>query len=75
MAEVRKESAGFAIVERNCPIAVVAARHPEICDHEAALFGRTLKWKTTLVSCQARGGTTCVFRIGRARGAADPRPR
>jgi predicted ArsR family transcriptional regulator len=69
MAEVTKDADGFAIVERNCPIAEIARRHPEICDHEAALFGRTLKWKTTLVSCHARGGGTCVFRIGRARGA------
>ncbi len=75
MAEVRKDADGFAIVERNCPIAEIAERHPEICDHEAALFGRVLKWKTTLVSCRARGGGTCEFRIGRARGATEPSPR
>jgi len=71
MAEVRNDTEGVALVERNCPIAAIARRHPEICDHEAALLGRALKWKTTLVSCQARGGETCVFRIGRARGVTD----
>lgn len=71
MAEVRRDTEGVALVERNCPIAAIARRHPEICDHEAALLGRALKWKTTLVSCQARGGQVCVFRIGRARGVTD----
>jgi predicted ArsR family transcriptional regulator len=67
MAEVRQDADGVALIERNCPIATLAARHPEICDHEASLFSRTLKWKTTLESCQARGDGVCVFRIGRAK--------
>lgn len=66
MAEVRRGPEGeVSLVERNCPIAALAARHPEICDREAALFSRTLKWKTTLTSCQARGDGICVFRIGK----------
>jgi predicted ArsR family transcriptional regulator len=70
MAEVRRGPDGdVSLVERNCPIAALAARHPEICEREAALFSRTLKWKTTLTSCQARGDGVCVFRIGKA-----PRP-
>jgi predicted ArsR family transcriptional regulator len=66
MASVRRDEDGVALVERNCPIAAVASRYPQICRHEAALFGRTLKWKTTLHSCQATGDRVCVFRIGRA---------
>jgi len=75
MAEVRREpDGGVALIERNCPIATLAAKHPEICDHEASLFSRTLKWKTTLESCQARGDGVCVFRIGRAKPAATAVP-
>jgi DeoR family transcriptional regulator, suf operon transcriptional repressor len=66
MASVQSDENGVALVERNCPIVAVAARFPQICRHEAALFGRTLKWKTTLQSCQATGDAVCVFRIGRA---------
>lgn len=71
MAEViRGPDGAVSLVERNCPIAALAARHPEICEREAALFSRTLKWKTTLTSCQARGDGVCVFRIGKPpRGA------
>ena len=70
MAEVRREpDGGVSLVERNCPIAALAARYPEICEREAALFSRTLKLKTTLTSCQARGDGVCVFRIGK-----PPRP-
>jgi predicted ArsR family transcriptional regulator len=65
MASVRTDQEGVALVERNCPIAAIAARYPEICEAEAALFGRTLRWKTSLVSCQAKGDGVCVFRIGR----------
>jgi predicted ArsR family transcriptional regulator len=68
MAEVRRgEDGGVSLVERNCPIAALAARYPEICEREAALFSRTLKWKTTLTSCQARGDGVCAFRIGKPR--------
>ena len=66
MASVKSDENGVALVERNCPILEVAARFPQICRHEAALFGRTLKWKTTLQSCQATGDAVCVFQIGRA---------
>ena len=75
MAEVRREpDGGVALIERNCPVATLAAKHPEICDHEASLFSRTLKWKTTLESCQARGDGVCVFRIGKAKPAATAVP-
>ncbi|HEX7078298.1 MAG TPA: helix-turn-helix domain-containing protein [Candidatus Eisenbacteria bacterium] len=76
MASVRRDAEGVALVERNCPIAAAAARHPEICRHEAALFGRTLRWKTSLVACRATGDPACVFRVGRApaRSAAEPPP-
>jgi predicted ArsR family transcriptional regulator len=75
MAEVQQDAqGGIALIERNCPIATLAAKHPEICDHEASLFSRTLKWKTTLESCQARGDGVCVFRIGRAKPAATAVP-
>jgi predicted ArsR family transcriptional regulator len=68
MAEVKRgEDGGVSLVERNCPIAALAARYPEICEREAALFSRTLKWKTTLTSCQARGDSVCAFRIGKPR--------
>lgn len=67
MASVRRDEDGVALIERNCPIAAVAARYPQICEHEAALFSRTLKWKATLRACQATGDAVCVFQIGRGR--------
>jgi predicted ArsR family transcriptional regulator len=78
MAEVKRDEAGVTLIERNCPIATLAAKHPEICDHEAALFSRTLGWKANLVSCQAWGDGVCAFRVGRAKhsstGAGDGPP-
>jgi predicted ArsR family transcriptional regulator len=70
MAEVKRDRDGVTLVERNCPIATLAAKYPQICDHEAALFSRTLGWKANLVSCQARGDGVCAFRVGRAKAAA-----
>lgn len=64
MASVRKERDGVAVVERNCPVAKVASRFPQICDHEAALFERVLGKKVALGCCQARGDALCEFRIG-----------
>lgn len=68
MASVRKEPDGVAVVERNCPIAQVAARFPQICDHEAALFQRVLGTEVDLACCQARGAALCEFRIGTRAG-------
>jgi predicted ArsR family transcriptional regulator len=64
MASVRKERVGLAVVEQNCPIAKVASRFPQICEHEAALFQRVLRRKVELACCQARGDALCEFRIG-----------
>jgi predicted ArsR family transcriptional regulator len=69
MASVRRDEDGVALIERNCPIAAVAARYPQICRREAELFSRTLKWKTTLRACQATGDAVCVFQIGRGRSS------
>ena len=52
-----------ALIERHCPIAELASRHPEICRHEAALFARLLGRPVTLASCQALGGSVCQFRL------------
>ncbi len=52
-----------ALIERHCPIAELATRHPEICRHEAALFARLLGRPVTLASCQALGGAVCQFRL------------
>jgi len=73
MASVRRDEEGVALIERNCPIAAVAARYPQICRREAALFSRTLKWKTTLRACQAQGDAVCVFQIGRGRAPESGR--
>jgi predicted ArsR family transcriptional regulator len=70
MAEVKRDQDGVTLLERNCPIATLAAKYPQICDREAALFSRTLGWKAHLVSCQAKGDGVCAFRVGRAKGAA-----
>jgi predicted ArsR family transcriptional regulator len=67
MAEVKRDQEGVTLLERNCPIATLAAKYPQICDREAALFSRTLGWKAHLVSCQARGDGVCAFRVGRAK--------
>jgi predicted ArsR family transcriptional regulator len=70
MAEVKRDQDGVTLLERNCPIATLAAKYPQICDREAALFSRTLGWKAHLVSCQAKGDGVCAFRVGRAKAAA-----
>ena len=70
MAEVKRDQEGVTLLERNCPIATLAAKYPQICDREAALFSRTLGWKAHLTSCQARGDGICAFRIGRAKAAS-----
>jgi predicted ArsR family transcriptional regulator len=67
MAEVKRDQEGVTLLERNCPIATLAAKYPQICDREAALFSRTLGWKAHLVSCQAKGDGVCAFRVGRAK--------
>jgi len=74
MASVRRDGGGLAIVERNCPIARLAARYPQICRHEAALFARTLGERVELISCQALGDSICTFEIGAAAVASAPAP-
>lgn len=64
MASVRKERVGLTVVEQNCPIAKVASRFPQICNHEATLFQRVLRRNVELACCQARGDALCEFRIG-----------
>jgi predicted ArsR family transcriptional regulator len=65
MAEVEKGREGPALVERNCPIASVAKRHPRICDFEASLFRRVLGRNVALSQCQAKGDTICRFQLAR----------
>ena len=69
MAAVEKDGQERALVERNCPIAAVAALHPRICDHEAALYRRVLGREVELASCQARGDGLCRFQIGPPKSA------
>lgn len=52
-----------ALIERHCPIAELATKHPEICRHEASLFARLLGRPVTLASCQALGGAVCQFQL------------
>lgn len=66
MASTEEGAHGTEIVERNCPIAHIASRYPEICDHEAAMFSRVLGQPVTLQACQARGAARCVFQVGGA---------
>ncbi|HKA88769.1 MAG TPA: helix-turn-helix domain-containing protein [Haliangiales bacterium] len=61
MASIRRRPHGLAVVEQNCPIARVAARFPQICEHEAALFSGVLGVDVAVTSCQARGDAVCVF--------------
>jgi predicted ArsR family transcriptional regulator len=68
MASVEEADGAPVLVERNCPIAAVAARFPIVCEHEAALHGRVLGREVALRSCRARGGEVCSFAIG----ASDP---
>lgn len=52
-----------AMIERHCPIAELATKHPEICRHEASLFSKLLGRPVTLASCQALGGDVCRFQL------------
>jgi len=66
MASMGRRARGLAIIEKNCPIARVAALFPSICDHEASFFSRVLGKDVALASCQARGGEACVFEVAPA---------
>lgn len=65
MASTRDEAGETVLTERNCPIARVAARFPEICEQEAALYRRTLGRSVAITCCQARGDPVCTFKIGK----------
>jgi predicted ArsR family transcriptional regulator len=65
MASIERGPDGPVLLERNCPIAVVASRFPRICDQEAALFASVLRRGVGLSTCQARGDSVCSFRIAR----------
>ena len=64
MPALQEAATGSTLLEKNCPIAQVAARFPTICDHEAALFARVLGEPVALTGCQARGDAVCAFRLG-----------
>ena len=61
MASVKSGKGEKLLLERNCPIAAVAARFPVICEREAELFARVTGRKVTLKCCQARGDSVCEF--------------
>lgn len=64
MASVEDAAGAPVLVERNCPIAAIAARFPILCEHEAALHGRVLHREVALRACRARGDDVCRFAIG-----------
>ncbi len=72
MATAESRPEGVTLVERNCPILEIARLHPQVCRHEAALFGRLLDGSARLASCQALGDRVCAFQIA-PRSAAESR--
>ncbi|HVP14036.1 MAG TPA: helix-turn-helix domain-containing protein [Terriglobales bacterium] len=70
MASAEWRPKAVTLIERNCPILEIARRRPQVCRHEAALFGRLLRGRAELPSCQALGDAVCMFRIT----PADPPP-
>lgn len=61
IASVKAGKGEKVLLERNCPIAAVAARFPVICEREAELFERVTGRKVSLRCCQARGDSVCEF--------------
>lgn len=63
MASMKTAKGETSLLERNCPVALVAARFPVICEREAELFERVTGRKVTLRCCQAKGDAVCEFLI------------
>lgn len=56
-------SDAYYIKEFNCPIAQVARRFHYACHCELSLFRRLLDAEVEQLSCMAKGGDNCLYRI------------
>ncbi|MDI3298410.1 MAG: transcriptional regulator [Bacillota bacterium] len=59
--ELRQGQGRFDFLQYNCPIAKVAARYPEACAHDHALYERLLAVRLERTGCAALGDGPCVY--------------
>ncbi|MCL6521380.1 MAG: winged helix-turn-helix transcriptional regulator [Firmicutes bacterium] len=59
--ELRSEGEKFDFLQYNCPIARVAARYPEACAHDHALYERLLGVRLERTGCAAVDDGPCVY--------------
>ena len=63
MARFHEEEDDYVLIEHNCPIAVIAAEYPHVCEIELALFRQSLDAKITREEHLIRGNHRCCYRI------------
>ncbi len=63
MARVDENNTDYALIEHNCPIAVIAEEYPHVCEIELALFRQSLGTKVYRVEHIMQGSHRCCYRI------------
>ncbi len=65
----------LTLLQSHCAIEGIAAEHPEVCAHEAALFKRLLGMKVSRRETIASGANACVCRIDLPSSTSPSAPR
>jgi predicted ArsR family transcriptional regulator len=64
---------GAQICQHHCPVAHVAAEHPELCDAETEMFGRLLGTHVQRLATLAHGDALCTTHLPAASGVTADR--
>ena len=63
MARFDENEDDYALIEHNCPIAVIAQEYPHVCEIELALFRQSLGVKIVREEHLMEGSHRCCYRI------------
>ena len=63
MARFDENEDDYALIEHNCPIAVIAQEYPHVCEIELALFRQSLGVKIVREEHLMQGSHRCCYRI------------
>ena len=63
MARFDENEDDYALIEHNCPIAVIAQEYPHVCEIELALFRQSLGAKIVREEHLMEGSHRCCYRI------------
>ena len=63
MARFDENEDDYALIEHNCPIAVIAQEYPHVCEIELALFRQSLGAKIVREEHLMQGSHRCCYRI------------